>query len=131
MKMMFAGSDMVNNQKKSRPTQMKRVSIAVFAKKFLTQRLNSWFIEKKHTLRLISSNAEILKLVPADLIQANAGIVMMVYPQAEPQDNLPHPGFQKVSENHHPPDMMERLISMMEKLSEKVNNLERSAQNGQ
>ena len=80
MKMMFAGSDMVNNQKKSRPTQMKRVSIAVFAKKFLTQRLNSWFIDKKHTLRLISSNAEILKLVPADLIQAKAGIVMMVYP---------------------------------------------------
>ena len=52
-------------------------------------------------------------------------------PQDEAQSNLPNQDFQKAPENQHPPDMMERLITMMKKLSEKVNKLERSVHSDQ
>ena len=34
------------------------------------------------------------------------------------------PVFQEAQDNPHPPDMMERMMSMMEKLMKKVENLE-------
>ena len=49
-------------------------------------------------------------------------------PQTETQNKPNESGFQFVPQNSHPPDMMERIMTMMEKLSEKVNMLEKSAQ---
>ena len=45
------------------------------------------------------------------------------------QQNIPF--FQKAQDNPHPPDLMERLISMMEKLTKKVDVLEKTVQNNQ
>jgi hypothetical protein len=45
--------------------------------------------------------------------------------QVEQQKNVHTQDFQKVQNNPHPPDMMERMRNMMEMLTEKVKNLKK------
>ena len=40
------------------------------------------------------------------------------------ENDVQTPVFQKAQDDPHPPDMMERMMSMMEKLMKKVENLE-------
>ena len=47
-------------------------------------------------------------------------------PVSEPENRADESVFQKAPEKNHPPDMMKKLMDMMEVIMEKVNRLEKS-----
>ena len=47
-------------------------------------------------------------------------------PTEEKIEDIQNSGFQKAKVNLHPPDLVERIVSMLEMLTQKVNNLEKT-----
>jgi hypothetical protein len=47
-------------------------------------------------------------------------------PTEEKIEDIQNSGFQKPEVNLHPPDLVERIVSMLEMLTQKVNNLEKT-----